>query len=59
MARMTTVAIRLPSDIVERLPEAGIKGERTAWIRDAIEQKMEKENDSVLRSGAQPEQKPT
>lgn len=55
MAKMITVATRLPEDLVNRLPEAGMKGQRAEWIRSAIEEKLEKENDSLLRAGTEPE----
>jgi len=57
MAKMITVATRLPENLVERLPEAGIKGRRAEWLRDAIEDKLRKENDSLLctRTESEPE----
>lgn len=60
MAKMITVATRLPEDIVKRLPEAGLKGRRAEFIREAIEEKLKRnENDSVLRTGTIPPSEPT
>lgn len=57
MAKMVTVATRLPENIVERLPEAGIKGRRAEFIREAIEDKLKREttDDSVFCPGAESE----
>jgi len=61
MAKMITVATRLPENLVERLPEAGIKGRRAEWLRDAIEDKLKKENpdDSLLCTRTESEPKAT
>lgn len=55
MAYEVTVTTRIPKDIERLLPEAGIKGRRAEWIRDAIMEKLKKEgkDDSLLRTGTQ------
>lgn len=55
MAYEVTVTTRIPKDIERFLPEAGIKGRRAEWIREAIMEKLKKEgkDDSLLRTGTQ------
>ena len=40
-----TVTIRVPDDILARLPPASLTGERTAFILSAIKEKLEREAD--------------
>jgi len=38
------VAARIPKEIADRLPPAGVHGLRAKWIRQAILEKMQRES---------------
>lgn len=40
---MAVITVRVPPEVLKRLPKPSLTGKRAAFIRDAIEEKLERQ----------------
>lgn len=50
MAQLQALTIRLPDEMLKRLPPASLDGHRSKWIREAVQEKLDREEEKRLKA---------